>query len=254
MRLAVVGLDLGPSFDCIADVSLVLHGPVHIRRSASKDDSTNFPNTRPIDGHFDVIDTEMVQLILTDGGVRMAAGRAQDVAGLLPATLGVIAEQPGDPVSGDSFFDVFFEIETSAGVLLYNHAPLLVEAKIDCVPPDRTYIHVTDCIALYVTPPGGKGQIVAQFVSANHSTYPACGDPGTGDCLERHDAPFCNDGECCHSVCEVLPRCCTDVWDDSCIDAAQDPPRRILGFPFDYLVDVGPVSRFAPRRSARGMD
>src|SRR3990170_7935425 len=61
---ALVGLDL--NLDCVVDTTLRLQGPVNISRTIPLDDSGNFPGTRPVDGHLDVIDTEILEMSLAD--------------------------------------------------------------------------------------------------------------------------------------------------------------------------------------------
>jgi hypothetical protein len=48
-----------------------------------------------------------------------------------------------------------------------------------------------------------------------------CGEPGTESCFLDHDAPFCNDAECCSAVCTVDPFCCAVEWDAACVQGAQ---------------------------------
>ena len=47
-----------------------------------------------------------------------------------------------------------------------------------------------------------------------------CPNPGcinaSGSCGESHDTPGCSDIYCCGYVCEFLPHCCTDAWDEEC--------------------------------------
>jgi hypothetical protein len=50
----------------------------------------------------------------------------------------------------------------------------------------------------------------------------ACGEPGSGDCFEPHDAPGCEDEACCTLVCVSLPLCCLNQWDQRCVDIAND--------------------------------
>jgi len=47
-----------------------------------------------------------------------------------------------------------------------------------------------------------------------------CGGLGVGPCDQQSDLPYCDDGNCCQRVCDVLPTCCTERWDRSCVDAA----------------------------------
>jgi len=179
---ALVGVDF--NFDCFVDLNLVMFGPTTVRRSGPMDDSTQYPGTRPVDGHLDVIDTEMLSLSLTGGGVTLTAGAGMGQGGVLSPTLGNVAEQPGDPTLADSFFDVFFEVDLGGGLFLYNQMPLRVQATISCVPPDEVYFHPLNlCLPLYTSPVPGQGQHVANLVSANHDPFPrgACCLP-TGEC------------------------------------------------------------------------
>jgi hypothetical protein len=48
----------------------------------------------------------------------------------------------------------------------------------------------------------------------------ACGVPQGGDCFEAHDAPGCNDADCCEAVCEIDPFCCDIQWDSICANEA----------------------------------
>lgn len=49
-----------------------------------------------------------------------------------------------------------------------------------------------------------------------------CGSPGTGSCFEVHGTPFCDDGPCCETVCQVDPFCCETEWDGLCVGEADD--------------------------------
>ncbi len=216
---ALVGVDLLKDDDCEADVSSVLFGPAFVARSNPQDDSAHFPGLRPMDGHLDVIDTEIMSMTLTGGGLTLRAGGGMGVGGPLRRSLGAMAERPGDPAAVDSFFDVFFEVELGAGQFAYNQVPVIVRAVIDCVPPDTTYIHILECIPLFNAPTGGH--IVAFLTEARHGTNPTCGSDVTGGCFDPHDTPYCNKDECCQTVCELRPHCCTDQWDQACVAAAN---------------------------------
>ncbi|UCC30105.1 MAG: hypothetical protein JSU86_18145, partial [Phycisphaerales bacterium] len=239
---AIIGIAMDD--DCVVNTSLRLHGPVHVRRSDPRDDSIQFPGLRPLDGHLDVIDTEIVSMSLTDGLVTLTAGGGLGQGGILRRSNGAIAEQRADNLLADSFFDVFFEVDLGGGVYAYNREPLRVYAKINCVPPDATYIHPRECIMLWDTPVEGEGRIVAYLVQADHSTYPECGDPTTGSCFETHDWPYCDDLICCKRVCERLATCCTAVWDESCVEVAQafcEPPQACC-FEDGSCSDYGPTN------------
>lgn len=169
---AVLGIDT--NFDCIADTNVIAGGPATIRKLGNFDDATFFPGTRPIDGHLDVIDTEIIGMSLTGGGVTLRAGTMSGSAQPLQASRGVVAEQPSNPNLADSFFDVFFEIEISPGTYGYNHAPIRVAQTIDCMPPKGNYYHLGGCVPLYSSPIPGAGVLIGNLVQANHFTYPSC--------------------------------------------------------------------------------
>ena len=210
---AVVGIDT--NFDCVRDINLVLTpcpSPNDLLRVDKKlgpvDDSAAFPGTRPVDGHMDVIDTEIVTMCLTSGGVTLAAGINGPSSFPLLRSLGAVAELPGFPPIADSFFDVFFEVSGVPGGPVYNKAPLYVSSQIKCLPPEANYSHPTGiCIPLvtkgfcsnnpaipcvYNSNCPAPGTCVGQqtlgnLVAANHSVNePLC---------DEHAAPQC-DAEC----------------------------------------------------------
>lgn len=139
--------------DCVKDLTVTLSGPTEIVRQAASDDSANFPGTRPVDAHLDVIDTEIVSMSLTGGSFTLRVGAGGGPA--LSASQGAVAEQSGDPTLGDSFFDVFFEIDDGIN-LYYNQSALRLEAVIPQYPPDP--IHPPNpvlCLDLFSAPSGG---------------------------------------------------------------------------------------------------
>ncbi len=167
---ALAGIDT--NLDCVRDLNLVLQGPTLISRSGPRDDSVNFPGLRPNDGHLDVIDTEMIAVTLVGGGATFTAGAGLGLGGVLAPSRGAIAEEPGNALLGDSFFDVFFEIDLG-GNQLYNHTPLRVSSTITCVPPDSQYHHPTNfCLPLFTAAVGGVH--VANLVVADHTPFPQC--------------------------------------------------------------------------------
>jgi len=178
---AVVGIDIDMDPLCIPDINLVMlpcSAPNHllvVKRSNPLDDSQHFPGLRPVDGHLDVIDTEIDSMCLTgSGGVTLRAGEHQQQGpGDLAPSWGAIAEEPDDSTLADSFFDVFFEVYLPnppyPGVYLYNQEPLRLTAIIRCAPPDAGYNHPTGCIPLYTSPIPGQGVHVANLTSARHN-------------------------------------------------------------------------------------
>jgi hypothetical protein len=47
-----------------------------------------------------------------------------------------------------------------------------------------------------------------------------CGSSATGDCCEAHQTPFCNDYNCCETVCLFDELCCIGTWDELCVALA----------------------------------
>jgi hypothetical protein len=187
---ALVGIDT--TLDCLADTNLVMFGPVKVHRSDPLDDSLNFPGTRPVDGHLDVIDTEIVSMHLTGGGVVLTAGAGHGQGGVLAASLGNMAELPTDPALAESFFDVFFEVDLGGGNYVYNQTPLRVQTPVTCIPPFQDYIHVQDCVELWTSPTPGEGTHVANLVAPIHDAYPygACCFPD-GSCQTTTTEQVC---------------------------------------------------------------
>lgn len=172
-----VGIDL--DLDCQPDLNPTLFPDdlLIVNRSSPRDDSSNFPGLRSLDGHLDVIDTEIVSMSLTGGGVTLTAGGGLGQGGVLRQSLGAIAEQPGDPETADSFFDVFFEVDLGGGMYLYNQSEAVIESVIDCVPPRATYIKPPGvCLPLYTSPIPGQGTHIANLVTGRHIVNPG-GEP-----------------------------------------------------------------------------
>ncbi len=199
---AVVGIDL--NLDCLPDTSLRLSGPTIIRRRVG-DPATH------------TIETEIISMSLTGGGVTLAAGEDAGMdpgtgtcinpgEGVVPKSCGVIVEEGGDPARADSSFDVYFRVDLGEGMYVYNHNPLVIAAEIDCVPPDAEYIHTTGCLPLYDDPDAGYH--IANLVSAEHWTFPTCGDNVINHPSERCDPPgsACPGGSTCRPDCTCPPR------------------------------------------------
>ncbi len=176
---ATAGLDIMPTeaffgvdvtFDGLPEFDVLLTGPTIVQRSAALDDSVAFPGLRPLEGHLDVIDTEIVAMSLTGGGMTLRAGTGE---GLGTPSLGAVAEWPADPFLADSFFDVFFEIDVNLPVIglvtLHNQDPLRVDAVVDRLPPLPGTVYVIgpvvvplftitqDHVANLTQPAGGGG-------------------------------------------------------------------------------------------------
>ncbi len=140
--------------DCVGDVTVTLSGPTEIVRQAASDDSANFPGTRPVDAHLDVIDTEIVSMSLTGASFTLRVGAGGGPA--LSASQGAVAEQSGDPTLGDSFFDVFFVIDDGGPDLYYNQSALRIKAVLLAFPPEPVYPPApVICLDLFSAPSGG---------------------------------------------------------------------------------------------------
>jgi hypothetical protein len=187
---ASIDLDL----DCFPDLALPLLGDAILERSAPIDRSINLPG--PVNGHLDVIDTEIVSLSLTGGGVGVRAGQAAAIP--LLNSLGTVVEQINH-VDADSFFRLFVEIEVD-GVRLYNHDPIPLHVDINSFPPDETYVHSAGCIPLFDQPVGG-----IQIGSLVELTYDAdpCGNNVAGD-SEQCDG---TDDAACPGQCQADCAC-----------------------------------------------
>jgi hypothetical protein len=105
--------------------SVTLSGPTRIAR-------LNKPADLDADG-LDEIETEMVGMELTGGGITVRASSTVDSTGLIEEQQNITPGALDFPA--DSFFDVFFEIELPGGIILHNDTPFRVECKIEEIPP-----------------------------------------------------------------------------------------------------------------------
>lgn len=205
---AVIGIDT--DFDCVRDLNFVMrpcpptNNLLHVDKTTGPiDDSGNFPGTRPVDGHMDVVDTEIVSMCLTSAPITLVAGTGGPSLWPLLPTLGTVAELPvpADGSLADSSFDVFFEVQGAPGGPLYNLLPVRVQSQVTCLPPADNYYHpVGMCIPLY-----SKGTCQGGPNNGNPCVYDAnC--PG-GACVGRNH--MANAVSANHSinqpVCETSP-------------------------------------------------
>jgi hypothetical protein len=57
-----------------------------------------------------------------------------------------------------------------------------------------------------------------------------CGTPAAGNCCLARDTPFCNDRDCCETVCTTLdPYCCDVRWDEFCATIVAGNPNLCPG-------------------------
>lgn len=176
---------------------VALSGPTVISRGTPFD---------PGDGRREV-PTEMVSLDLT--GASPVLGALHVIESPTLASTGLVKSQSaGVDFPADSFFDVFFEIETTLPPplnRLRNAAPLRMRQVIDCFPP---------LSAIYQPPPGGQriplldgaDQQVATLIHAQHEVLsPFCGN-GLVDSFEECDDGNGIDCDGCDRNC-TLTRC-----------------------------------------------
>jgi len=166
---AWIGVDI--DLDCIPDMTYLLAGTNMVARSDPLDDSANFPGLRPIDGHLDVIDTEIIEMSLTDGGATLVAGAGQGHSEPLPPSLGAYAEDWYEDFPAESFFDVYFELDLGDGRRLYNQFPVNLSTVIFCAPPDQVYTIPPDCVPLYTSPIPGQGEHMGNLITLELDSY-----------------------------------------------------------------------------------
>jgi hypothetical protein len=68
-----------------------------------------------------------------------------------------------------------------------------------------------------------------------------CGNSGAGSCIANH-GPGCSDAECCATVCNLDPYCCTIAWDSLCVGEAGDFCFRAADLDRDGDVDAADLS------------
>ena len=71
----------------------------------------------------------------------------------------------------------------------------------------------------------------ARVICTSAGTCTLCGSALSGDCLEPHTTPYCDDVYCCKVVCEIDPTCCTIDWDIGCVSVAEERCARGCGLP-----------------------
>lgn len=168
---AMVSMDV--TLDCIAEMSAMQipcampAGLLVVSRSDPRDDSQNYPGLRALDGHMDVVDTEVLSACLIGGGGVLRIGMGQ--GGVILPSLGALAELPGNPWSVQSFFDIYFELSLDGGMTVYNQMPLRMAAEITCVPPSAVFTSQPGvCLELFTSPVPGLGDHIGNLITAEH--------------------------------------------------------------------------------------
>lgn len=175
---AFLGLDT--DLDCQADTSVHLSGAAVVRHWGPADDSTNYPGTRSIDGHLDVLDTEIISMSLSGSGLTLVVGAGEGQGGVLGPSHGVHAELRSDDALAESFFEVLLELDLGGPLYVYNQAAIRFDAVIDRVPPlGATYVASGCYPLLHVTGGLMANLITAELIFDESSEVPALPSWGT---------------------------------------------------------------------------
>lgn len=171
-------LSIDTDGDCQEDEQKKPQGPTKVERKPAQQGQGGAPDT---------IDTEIVQMELTGGGVTLKVGKEKG----LPPSPGKVEEKP-DPSKGKSYFDWFFEFDMNIPemgpdpISLFNQTALRVDAEIDQVPPQAVYTHAGPlCLPLYTSAIGGTE--VVRLVGVEWDTGTSIG--GTAGLVEVGGAP-----------------------------------------------------------------
>ncbi|MEQ9237416.1 PEP-CTERM sorting domain-containing protein [Coleofasciculus sp. E2-BRE-01] len=166
---ATIGIDT--NLDNQVDSTIVLSGPTTIFRGDPIDTPDPLDGTDGFTPHLNQINTEIVSLELSGGGFTLKAGdgtgNLNDDGALYSP--GKIMEKENDPKLAISYFDIFFEIDSSLGKL-HNKVPLRQSAMINRVPPigiDYTH-NIPNPISLF----NENDDEVARLVNATHTPAP----------------------------------------------------------------------------------
>ena len=92
-----------------------------------------------------------------------------------------------------------------------------------CLPAGENVAFVAP--ANFSSPACGSGILndYTLTVSLGNACTPiTCGSPETGDCCVAGGTPYCNDADCCSTVCGFDPFCCSVAWDGICASEAAD--------------------------------
>ncbi len=66
-----------------------------------------------------------------------------------------------------------------------------------------------------------------------------CGPDNPQDCCVANGAPGCSDTDCCNTVCNADPFCCTTAWDSVCATEAASMCLTLCGVPCDTTCPNG---------------
>jgi hypothetical protein len=147
---------LSPPFPPMLPLTVMLSGPTKVHRGLP---------FNPGDGRWE-IPTEMVLMNLQ--GADPMIGPVTVIESPTLVSSGQIRQQvAGHDFPAESFFDVFFEIQTTP-MTLFNKAPKYMVALIDTIPPlDTTYRYADSVFLFDKTNPNGPP--VAILTTAEHT-------------------------------------------------------------------------------------
>ena len=71
--------------------------------------------------------------------------------------------------------------------------------------------------------------ILALLLGASGANGQVCGSASSGSCLEVHSTRGCSNLNCCNTVCNLQPSCCSVTWDSGCVDLANSQCNWLCG-------------------------
>ena len=71
--------------------------------------------------------------------------------------------------------------------------------------------------------------ILAAALASAAAFAQVCGSPTGGSCLQVHSTRGCSNADCCTTVCNLQPSCCTVSWDSGCVDLANSQCNWLCG-------------------------
>ena len=179
VALATVVMDF--TGNCQPDFPGDLEGLQVVSRTDPLDDSIYLPGSAPVDGHLEVIDTEMTYLEMTGPSMTLRAGQNPNLTYPANHSFGTIVEQVGDPALANQVIDAYLEVTVTGWFSLYNVDPVQLTAVVDCAA-SRTVYSWEGCTPVYTNPDPEVGTQLGNILSITIETFPSdCPDNPTFD-------------------------------------------------------------------------
>jgi hypothetical protein len=143
-----------------------------------------------------------------------------------------LSEETEVTFTGTAQFPIVIGIVDTGGIpdcsLATALSPFAVAAECEtasfttCLPAGTYWFFVSVQVFEGFPCGGGNNDYVVTLECGPCGEPLSCGDEGTGDCFAANGTPFCDDEECCLTVCAADPFCCDVEWDALCAgDAAE---------------------------------